>query len=129
MFDRSEINYLRSRVPELEAQLRDSVPRAVYTEALARIAALEGRVDWQADMLLRRGETYPMPPKKADTPQPAPQPEPSINEIDRAKLEAVIRAGANMGLPQQEIVEAVGRQFQGVTEQEIAAAIRTTGVQ
>lgn len=110
------------RIRELEALLRDSVPLKVYEAAQVRIKELEKRVDWSADMLLRRGQSLPLSAKPEE--QPKPKVEPRISEADRAKAMVVIEQGKALNLPETEITEAVQRTVSGWTEADIAAAIR-----
>jgi hypothetical protein len=110
------------RIRELEAALADSVPLAVYTQALDRITDLERRVDWQSDMLLRRGGTMPLPdpPSPSATAEPTPLP---ISDFDIARAEGVREEGRRLGLSQQDIAEGV-RLATGWSEQDIARAIK-----
>lgn len=96
----------RERIRELESLLRDSVSRAVYTEALTRISDLEKRNNWQADMLLRRGGTYPLPAEKTE-PVAQPQMVRQVTDTDIAKAEAIRQAGLEAGAKKQVIEQAI----------------------
>jgi len=109
------------RIRELEAQLRDSVPRAVYDAALTRISEQERRIDWQCDMLLRRGQSLPLPLPPEEKPKPELQPQ--VSETDRVKAQVVIDQGKALNLPETDITEAVKSLGLGWTEADIAAAI------
>lgn len=115
------------RIRELEAHLRDSVPRWLYDAALVRIATQERRIDWQCDMLLRRGQSYPLPPDpaivKAETEKARTAILQQASESDKEKVRVVIEQGTAMGLPQQEIVEAVKQTVPYWTEADISKAI------
>lgn len=113
------------RIRELEQRLMDSVPRAVYDVSLARIAELERRVDWQSDMLLRRGQTLPLPPVRGEEKPPEP-PARLPSDTDIAKAEAIRQAGQAMNKSKQEIGEAIRQQL-GWTEEDLARAIQGNG--
>src|SRR5688572_7421922 len=108
------------RIRELEAQVRESVPKNVYDSLLARIAEQERRIDWQSDMLLRASQSLPLPPAREKA---KPEPEPRISDGDREKARVVIEQGKALGLPTQEIIEAVQRTVGNWTEADVAAAI------
>lgn len=110
------------RIRELEKRLEESVPRAVYTEALTRITELERRVDWQADMLLRRGKTLPLPEKQPEQPTDEPQPIAQVTETVIAQRDAIVAEGRRRGASQREIEEAV-RLSTGWDESDIHQAI------
>lgn len=112
------------RIRELEALLRDSVPRAVYDAALKRIAEQERRIDWQCDMLLRRGQSIPLPPLPDEKPQS--DEKPALSEADRVRAQAVIDHGLSIGKQQTEITEAVQSLHLGLDEAAIAAAINAS---
>jgi hypothetical protein len=111
-----------TRIAELERRLNESVPGVVYTAALTRIAELERRVDWQSDMLLRRGQSMPLPAviEREQKPEPT---LPSITESDIAKYEAIREEGRRLGLGPDEIREGV-RAATGWDENDIARAIQ-----
>ncbi|HWT01190.1 MAG TPA: hypothetical protein VN256_13155 [Pyrinomonadaceae bacterium] len=108
-----ELRYLRQRVITLERQLE------------AERAANRYREDWCINMLMRRAGTIPVPPQKAEQPEPIPVAQPT--ETDYAKAEALREAGRIAGASQQEIEEEIKRAT-GWTEQELAAAIQQSGV-
>lgn len=108
------------RIRELELALRDSVPGDVYERSLARIADLERRVDWQSDMLLRRGQTYPLPAVKAEGEKPA-QVQPAIPETAIWQAEAIRQAGKEANASQEEIETAI-REQTGYSARELAEA-------
>jgi hypothetical protein len=115
------------RIRELELRLQASVPRADHESALARIADLERRCDWQCDMLLRRGQSMPLPPVKGE---PPPE-QPTINRIsesDIAKAEAIRAEGVRLGAQGDEI-EAAVRRATGWSYEEIAKAVRESSEQ
>lgn len=93
------------RIRELEQRLLESVPRADYDKALARIADLEKRVDWQADMLLRRGGSLPLP-QKSEAPPTEAQPA-TPDEADVARAQAIVDEGRRLNLQQDEILAGV----------------------
>jgi len=95
-----DLKWLRDRVATLEREQQEAVARhetaivalaekhsalmaqesAAWREAIksarlasaTRISELERRVDWQADMLLRRAQTFPVPPKEEENKVPTP---------------------------------------------------------
>jgi hypothetical protein len=107
------------RIRELESKLAESVPVAVYNRLLERVSELEKRNEWQADMLLRRGQTFPMP---KDAPQHV-EPQPQFpDETVIAQAEVIRAEGKRMGKQPDEIDEAIKLQT-GWTEADIAEAI------
>lgn len=113
-----------TRIQELEALLRDSVPLAVYQLALDRIAEQERRIDWQSDMLLRRGQSLPLPPLPAE--KFLTDEKPVVSDADRVRVRAVIAEGLRQGLPQTAITEAVQSLHLNWNEADIAAAINAS---
>lgn len=108
-----------SRIRELEAKLADSVTVAVYQRALERISELEARNEHQADMLLRRAQTYPMP---KDAPAQATEPMRSVpDQTAIAQAEAIREEGRRTGAQKDEIDAAIKAQT-GWTAEEIARA-------
>lgn len=115
------------RIRELELKLADSVPRGVYGDALKRISDLERRVDWQSDMLLRRGQSLPLPPVTSET-DDKPTPMPQIDDTVISKAEAIRAEGRRVGAQKDEI-EAAIKQQTGWSEADIARAISGNGNQ
>jgi hypothetical protein len=108
---KSEVEYLRERVRELEAALKDE-------------RAENRRVERHyGDMLLRRAGTFPVPPLVSTPPEQAEPAAPPVTDSDIAKYEAVKEEGLRMGMGQQEIADAV-RASTGWSEQDIARAIK-----
>ncbi len=111
------------RIRELEASLKDSVPGDVYRASLARIAELERRVDWQSDMLLRRGGSMPVPELKSEGVEPPPPEPPAFTETRMAQAEAVVEYGRAHDLGRQQIEEALRVSVPGITEEAITEAV------
>jgi hypothetical protein len=109
VFDRSEINYLRGRVIELERQLEAERTENRRTER------------WCLNMLMRRAATHPVPPQKAETQEP--QPVKQVTDTDIAQFEAIRNEGLRSGAGPQEIADAVRIQT-GWSEQDIVNAMR-----
>jgi hypothetical protein len=110
------------RIRELENLLRESVPVSLYNQAQARIAVLERRVDWQADMLLRRGQSLPLPPEREEKPKDSDAP-PTLSESELAWAQTVIDEGKRLGRSAEEIEDALRQSVGNVTERDIARAI------
>ena len=109
------------RIRELELALRESVSREVYEASLARIAELERRNDWAMDMLLRRGQSYPVPPLQPEGPQPEPEP-PAPSDTALAQAEAIVAEGKRLKMGREEIEQAITLQT-GLTGQDLAAVM------
>lgn len=111
MFDRSELNYLRARVTDLERQLEAE-------------RAENRRVErhW-GDMFLRRLQTYPVPPPKPEVEklvEPLPR---SVSEDDIARADSVIEYCNSMGFGRDKMDEGI-RDSTGWTLQQIEQARR-----
>jgi hypothetical protein len=80
---------------ERESHARERAEVAGRYEA--RVRELERRVDWQADMLLRKAEIFPLPKLKVEgTPEPQSVPRP-LSPTVLAKYEAIQQAAAQSG--------------------------------
>lgn len=86
--------------------------RAFNAEAAlaAERAANRESERWFADMILRKAGSFPMP-KKQPEPVAAPELEPTseVPGMDRGEIEAVVAAGAEMGLTRADALSTLRR--------------------
>jgi hypothetical protein len=91
------------RIRELEQQLAaervmyETWRAAVEARHQSRVTALERRVDWQSDMLLRRGESFPLPVLKEGKQEETKATARPLPSVVIAKYEAIRTAAAQSG--------------------------------
>lgn len=125
---REDLEWLRSRIADLEGQLererKSAVTRLDTREVVlfARIKELERQLTHCTNMLLRRAQSFPIPAESAKPDEPKQQTRPQVSPEIVAKARAAVDEGRRLKLSKDKIADGV-LQVSGMSQEEIEKSI------